>query len=87
MPNKTYALEWLQLAIKNLETANFLYQNNHYTDIIAVELQQALEKMMKSCYAFHNKKIPRIHELVALLDFCKNYMNKLQKGYIRLWPT
>ena len=83
MPNKTYALEWLQLAIKNLETANFLYQNNHYTDIIAVELQQALEKMMKSCYAFHNKKIPRIHELVALLDFCKNYI-KIDENYFEL---
>src|SRR6056297_3098663 len=74
MPNKTYALEWLELAKKNLDTADFLYKNDHYTDIIAVELQQSLEKMMKACYAFHNQKIPRIHEVIALLDYCNNYI-------------
>ena len=39
MANKTYA---------NLDTARLLYDVNHYEDIIGVELQQSLEKLLKS---------------------------------------
>ena len=40
MPNQTYALEWIDLARKNLETAKLLVRENHYTEIIAIEIQQ-----------------------------------------------
>ncbi|WP_297087915.1 hypothetical protein [uncultured Draconibacterium sp.] len=41
MPNTTYALEWLRFARKNLETAKLLICEHHYTDSIAIEIQQA----------------------------------------------
>jgi HEPN domain-containing protein len=40
MPNKTYANEWLNMAKKNLETAELLFREQHYTDIIALEIHK-----------------------------------------------
>ena len=66
MPNRTYALEWINLAYKNLETARLLLQENHFTDSIAVEIQQTIEKSLKCIYAFEGSKIPRTHNLILL---------------------
>ncbi len=66
MQNSTYAKEWLDFSKRNLETAQLLYNANHYEDIIGVELQQALEKCLKAIFAYQNKKIPREHDLVKI---------------------
>jgi HEPN domain-containing protein len=66
MANKTYAKEWLEFAKKNLETAKLLFDVNHYEDIIGVEIQQSLEKVLKSLMAYENIKIPKDHDLVKL---------------------
>ena len=66
MPNKPYALEWLQFSYRNLATALHLFEVNHYTDIIVVDLQQALEKMLKALLANENKKISKTHNLDEL---------------------
>lgn len=66
MQNSTYAKEWLDFSKRNLETAQLLYDANHYEDIIGVELQQALEKCLKAIFAYQNKKIPREHDLVKI---------------------
>jgi len=68
MPNKTYALEWLELAFKNLEAARILNEAEHFTDVIGVEVHQAIEKMLKSVLAYHNFKIPRTHDLIEILS-------------------
>jgi HEPN domain-containing protein len=66
MANKTYAKEWLIFASKNFDTAKLLYDVNHYEDIIGVELQQTLEKLLKSIFANENIKVPKDHDLVKL---------------------
>lgn len=66
MANKTYAQEWLTFSKKNLDTAILLCNANHYEDIIGIELQQCLEKLLKSIMAFENIKIPKDHDLVKL---------------------
>ncbi len=66
MANKTYAKEWLMFSKKNLDTAKLLYEVNHYEDIIGIELQQSLEKLLKSIFANENIKIPKDHDLVKL---------------------
>lgn len=43
MPNQKLALEWFSFAEKNFETAILLNKENHYTDVIAIDVQQALE--------------------------------------------
>ena len=52
MSNKSYALEWFVIAQRNLETAQLLHQANHYTDVIAIDLHQALEKGLKAILCF-----------------------------------
>ena len=66
MPNKPFAMEWLQFGYKNLLTAQFLYDAEHFEDIIGIELQQVLEKALKAIFANENRKIPREHDLVKL---------------------
>ena len=66
MSNKPYAKEWLIFANKNLETAILLFEANHYEDIIGVEIQQSLEKTLKSLLANENLKISKNHDLVKL---------------------
>ena len=66
MANKTYAKEWLVFSMKNLATARLLFDVCHYEDIIGVELQQSLEKLLKAVMADKNIKIPKEHDLVKL---------------------
>ena len=66
MPNKTYAKEWLRFAGRNLETARLLNEARHYEDIIGIELQQAIEKTLKSLLAHDDIKIPKEHDLLKL---------------------
>ena len=71
MPNKEYAKEWLRFAYRNLYTARRLYDVDHFTDIIVVDLQQSIEKILKSLLAYKNRKIPKSHyldELASLVD-------------------
>jgi HEPN domain-containing protein len=69
MPNRTYAIEWYELAYRNLETARVLIREKHFTDSIALEIQQALEKSFKAIYAYHGISIPRTHALPLLFSF------------------
>jgi HEPN domain-containing protein len=67
MGNATAAIEWLSFALKDLEEAILLDQNDFYTDKIGFSLQQACEKSLKALLAFENKKITKMHDLVELL--------------------
>ena len=84
--NKLYAKEWLEFAKRNMDTAQKLYEVEHYTDIIGIELQQSLEKTLKAIYAYHNKKILKTHKLLELivdidkLDFTFNEIRLLEKA-------
>ncbi|MEF3191758.1 MAG: HEPN domain-containing protein [Campylobacterales bacterium] len=75
MANKAYAKEWLTFSIKNLKTAKLLYEVNHYEDIIGIELQQSLEKTLKSIFANENLKIPKDHDLVKLYYTIEKFLN------------
>ncbi len=52
MPNKIYAKEWLEIANHHLESVKILYEGTHYTDIIGIELHQAIEKTLKAIPAY-----------------------------------
>jgi len=72
MPNQTYALEWLNLANRNLQTARLLIRENHFTDSIAIEIQQSVEKSFKTIYAYYGVSIPKTHALTILFNFVKD---------------
>ena len=69
MGNKPYAMEWMRFAYRSLRTAQKLFEVEHYMDIIGAEIQQSVEKSLKALLAFHNRMIPRTHELVLLLAY------------------
>jgi HEPN domain-containing protein len=68
MPNKILANEWLESGKKHLETAEILFRNGHYNDIVGLELQQSIERVLKAIQAFNNQSIARTHDLVRLLE-------------------
>jgi HEPN domain-containing protein len=70
MPNRTYALEWINFAGRNLETAKLLFKEQHYTDIIAIEIHQTIEKTFKTILAYNGIKLPRSHNLTELYKNC-----------------
>ncbi len=75
MPNKKLASEWFEFAVRDIETAILLNRENHYTDVIAVDIQQAIEKAMKAIYAFNGEKIPRTHSLDVLFNYVSGYID------------
>ena len=79
MPNKSSAKEWLRKAWHDLSSAQILYEAEHYTDVIGVDLQQVCEKSLKSLLAYENKKILKSHNLIELYEavnekIISNYM-------------
>ena len=68
MASKTYALEWMQKALYDLEGARLLYVSNHYTDTVGYILHQSLEKVLKSMSAYQNRPIRKTHNLVELYE-------------------
>lgn len=80
MANKQYALEWLELAKHNLEAADLLFNSGHYTDVIGIEIHQAIEKTIKAVYAYNNIKILKTHNLLRLANNC-NLTSIIQADY------
>ncbi|WP_321777742.1 HEPN domain-containing protein [Sulfurimonas sp.] len=66
--NKPASLEWLTIAFHDFKSAQILYDANHYTDSIGGDLQQSIEKILKSIIAFKNEKIPKTHDLYEIYD-------------------
>ena len=80
--NEQATKEWLIKAWHNLSTAQLLYKVEHYTDIIAVELHYAVEKILKSFLAYENKKIPKTHDLIDIYILIKKYINLEDKKFL-----
>ena len=72
--NKTSAQKWIVKAWHNLSGAKIFYKANHYTDVTAVEIHYAVEKLLKSFFAYKNKKIPRTHNLSELCNLVSNFI-------------
>ena len=73
--NKQATKEWLSKAWHNLSGARIFYDVNHYTDVTAIELHYAVEKILKSFLANQNKKIPKTHDLVDIYELINIYVN------------
>ena len=71
--NEFAAKVWLEKAWHNLSAAKVLFEANHFSDVIAVEIHYALEKIFKAYLAYENRKIPRTHDLVELSTYIEHY--------------
>ena len=81
--NKTAAKEWLRKVYHDLKSAQILYEANHFTDSIGVDLHYAIEKAFKTFLAYQNKKIPKTHNLLELNELISDFL-LLQVEEIRL---
>ncbi|MEW6069942.1 MAG: HEPN domain-containing protein [Candidatus Thermoplasmatota archaeon] len=61
------AKEWLTKGKHDIETAQFLYDNNRPTDMIAVHTQQAIEKYLKGFLIYNGWILRKIHDLEELV--------------------
>ena len=64
--NKQAAVEWLNKAWHHLSSGKLLYEANHYTDVIGIDLHYAIEVTLKAFLAYENKKIIKTHDLLQI---------------------
>lgn len=64
--NEPAAKEWLNKAWHHFSSGQILYEANHYTDVIAIDLHYAAEVSLKAFLAYENKKILKTHNLIEL---------------------
>ncbi|MCK9374316.1 MAG: HEPN domain-containing protein [Sulfuricurvum sp.] len=72
--NAAAAKEWLTKAWHHYSSGRILYDANHYTDTIGVDLHYAIEITLKSFLAYENKKILKTHNLLEIAELVKAYM-------------
>jgi HEPN domain-containing protein len=82
--NKTAAKEWLVIAYHDLKSAEILYEANHYTDSIGNDLQQCIEKTLKSILAYKNQKIPKSHDLLEIAELVDLQIEEDDYKYLAL---
>ena len=75
MVNKKYAIEWLEKAYHDLDSANILFVSGHYTDTIGYLYHQSIEKLFKSIIAFQNNPIEKTHNLIELNELLNEYFD------------
>ena len=73
--NEQSAKDWLKKAWHNLSGAKIFYDINHYSDVTAVELHYAVEKILKSLLAYENKKIPKSHDVEDIYYLVKQFID------------
>ena len=81
MRNKILANDWLEDGKKHLDVACTMQKDSYYNDIVGLELQQAIERFLKSVLAFNNKKIIRT-DLAVLLKKQSLTYHLIWRSYI-----
>ncbi|MBI5327701.1 MAG: HEPN domain-containing protein [Deltaproteobacteria bacterium] len=81
MPDRTkIADEWFEKGRHDIEGARLLLERGHFTDTIAMLIQQALEKYLKGYLISHGWKLQKIHDLMPLLAEASKFNPVLQGG-------
>lgn len=67
--------DWIVKARGDLKAAKRLVVDNddETSGISAYHTHQCVEKALKAFLVYHQQKIPRTHDLVGLLEECKNH--------------
>lgn len=61
---------WIAKADSDLQTMRILFENEGPLDTACFHAQQAIEKLLKAFLAYHQRNIPKIHDLDELQRLC-----------------
>jgi len=78
------AMEWFERGDRDIETAQLLYDEQGYTDVIAFHIQQAVEKHLKGYLVLNGQRPPRVHDLDTLLNLVSRLDPDLYSPFIDL---
>lgn len=67
------ALEWLESANDDLMLISSIIEKVELTHLAAFHCQQSVEKSLKAVLEFHNKAVPKKHDLLVLKDMVSDY--------------
>ena len=70
---KAMALEWLESANDDLMLVSSIIEQAELTHLAAFHSQQSVEKSLKAVLEFHNKTVPKKHDLLVLKDMVSDY--------------
>ncbi|MFQ6003207.1 MAG: HEPN domain-containing protein [Candidatus Zixiibacteriota bacterium] len=82
MAKKEWVKEWLKIAKKDLEEAEFLFSNRRPTEDVVYFLQQAAEKSLKGYLIYQGWKLQKIHDIRTILQEAV----KFDKSFERFIP-
>ena len=73
MNNEQASKEWLDFAVMDYQSAEFLMQMRPVPlEIVCYHCEQAAEKMLKGFLVYHNVDVPKTHDLGQLCELCGN---------------
>ena len=73
--NRRAAKEWLNKAWHHFSSGKLLYEVNHYTDVIGIDLYYAIEISLKIFLAYEYKKIIKTHDLIEIHSHIVKYID------------
>lgn len=73
--NETAAKNWLRKSWHHLSSAQLLFNANHYTDTIAIEIHYSVEITLKSFLAYQDKRIIKSHDLVEIHSYILDFIS------------
>lgn len=81
---KQAAMEWFERGERDIETAQLLYDEQGYTDMIAYHIQQTVEKYLKGYLVLKGQRPPWVHDLDTLLNLVSETDPDLYSPYVDL---
>jgi HEPN domain-containing protein len=80
MPGKESPVpaDWFAKAERDVQTAELLWREKGYAEIVGFHLQQGVEKSLKGFLLSKKWKLKRVHDLVALLNEAVGYEASLE---------
>jgi len=78
--NSKLAKEWFKIGEEEFKFAKSAFEDfDAFYPQICFQCQQAAEKYLKGFLVFHQKKFPKVHDLVELIKLC----SKINKNFLK----
>ena len=73
--NRNLAIEWISAAYDDIIVMDSIVSNEIVTHMTAFHSQQCIEKSLKAILEFHEKDVPKKHDILLLKDLVQNYIS------------